>query len=1857
MDGAKGKIHRIRALFHRLRGKETAEVPLPPRSEENQTCPPGSSTEVEKLHGPSGEEALTQDVVEVESAKSFWDQAAQKLDPRDRQALKEIQEAAANLHKSNKAQDGGDNPSLAELLSAESQRRIEDMENRQWALPRVVADKATDIRDLLSKFLKFARLVKEKGDAFISFDPTGYAKLAWLPFSLLVDFTTVDLEQHYAALEAFSSLSFLIYQYGELEGIYHGRKNRDTELEKCLVDLYAIVLECQVALVHHFQRNGFVRFLRALPAVDGWVDRMKEIGALDGRCRSLIEIQDSRGMPSSNISAAKVEIYVLGSFLWLTSKTETREILKWITDHDPLVHRNLILEKLETNYSDGGKWLFEHDTFTEWMSHNTQHGLQLLWLHGPGRQILWYHQEHEQVSYFYCTKTHGSGSEAVDIMRSIVRQLAWSPKDLQIEEFIREIWRSRQSQEMNKLTVGECKQLLLRLAGRFRSTAIFIDALDECSNPKGTVKVFVSSRDDVGFAINTTFPECLRVNITPASTATDLRHFIERRVQKECERYRLLEANEYSALFQRLIDDLSDRGQLAFRWTELQLSLFFPRGKPFNAEAVEERLQELRERTGLRDLNNTYKEIYEKNTEQAPAYRRDLHLALKWVLACDHPVRIDLLIDAVKAHHEQHGKSASYIDQNYILNVASNLLVMGDDNAVHFAHISVKEYLQTTAEFQGEFSIAQANIQVAESCLAYVLSPDEKFPKYSPYDIMYEKRVFHRYAFSRWPLHCARADEGRQKDPLQIPFQRLMLALPVGKEFESWSLACRDWYSFHLDCVDDAMSIPPSPFFIACACGYLEIVNEVIRQTPGVLQARNKNGRTCLHIAAYYGQVGVAEALLENGGDGNVRTEDEKSQTVLHLAAIRGHTEMVVMLLRKQEDVRVNATDKDCWTALHHAAKHGHAGVIRTLLEERADVDINATAHADSDDFMTLLLNDCWSGRTALHFAVSDSYLEAASVLLDLRDDLNVDLVCLDGTALHLAARSGHIELVNMLLEKRPDLDVNKKDCYGFTALGLAAAGGHAKVVRALLDRRKDLAVNAEDYQSQIALHLAANSGHVEVVQALLDGCDGLEINIQDTAGQTALHLAAKGGYDNVVRTLIEQCDSIGSNITDHEGRTALHLAANGGHAEVIISLLEGCDVLDADKQDTEGYTALHLAANGGHANAARALIEASSGLGINIRDKKGRTALHLAAEDLHVKVIEALLQRDDIDVNAADKDGQTLLSITASFSCAGIIKTLLDKCENANIDTKDKGGWTALHWTLKFSTYYSKYYHATRWGWLIDSAEVVDLLLTHKIAVNAQNKAGETAFYLAAESGHTAVVQALLERCKNIDPNTVDAYGSTALHRATSNGYNDVVKVILQQSPDVDVNMADESGQTVVHIAASEGRLNIIETLLDMCASIEVNAKDHDGGSTALHLAVGNNHPEVVHTLLDKRAEVDVNIADQKGRTALQMAVSGGHVRIVQILLDMRNNLHINKSDDNGKTLLHLAAESQQSAMSLMVLEKCQGIDINKKDASGQTALHRLVKLTQWSYNGRERIDDTAKVVTVLLEKYKTLDVNAKNSDGQTVLHLAAENRLFAVLETILEKREDVNLNAEDNDGQTILHSAASCGAMDYIQTSLARCGEVDTEELNGWTESESDETDAPGEESRIANAGAGIVVESSDPGDESEEVDEYDHPWELRVKITVLLLNRSKDISINARDKQGLTVLHIAAIGRGAILVETLVKHDNIDVNATDCAGRTALHIAAFYNCTEVVKTLFTKRRDTDINACDKDGRTALHIAASKGYTKTAQALIEHGGELDVTLKDAKGCTAEDLAAQAGHAKVVEMLQSVNGTTVVRP
>ncbi|KAI3039040.1 hypothetical protein CBS147353_11902 [Aspergillus niger] len=88
------------------------------------------------------------------------------------------------------------------------------------------------------------------------------------------------------------------------------------------------------------------------------------------------------------------------------------------------------------------------------------------------------------------------------------------------------------------------------------------------------------------------------------------------------------------------------------------------------------------------------------------------------------------------------------------------------------------------------------------------------------------------------------------------------------------------------------------------------------------------------------------------------------------------------------------------------------------------------------------------------------------------------------------------------------------------------------------------------------------------------------------------------------------------------------------------------------------------------------------------------------------------------------------------------------------------------------------------------------------------------SALGLAAERGHTKIVNLFLEHGDRLDINLPTQTGETPLCRAAAAGHHDVVDLLLQD-PRLDANRADLIGRSPLHWAVYAGHFNVVRRLL----------------------------------------------------------------------------------------------------------------------------------------------------------------------------------------------------------------------------------------------------------------------------------------------------------------------------------------------------------------------------------------------------------------------------------------------------------
>jgi len=161
-----------------------------------------------------------------------------------------------------------------------------------------------------------------------------------------------------------------------------------------------------------------------------------------------------------------------------------------------------------------------------------------------------------------------------------------------------------------------------------------------------------------------------------------------------------------------------------------------------------------------------------------------------------------------------------------------------------------------------------------------------------------------------------------------------------------------------------------------------------------------ENGRP-LREAADVGSLEMIKLLIRKGAI--VDSRDKEGKTALHVATVQRHVAAIEVLLEHGADA--NAVDKSGLTALYYApgSDHGGAAMARLLLDYGANAEAIAEEHrgsvrgvlqlaactGDTQLVKTLLDGGAivnrrdWTGLSALHFAVVNGHYPTAKMLLE----------------------------------------------------------------------------------------------------------------------------------------------------------------------------------------------------------------------------------------------------------------------------------------------------------------------------------------------------------------------------------------------------------------------------------------------------------------------------------------------------------------------------------------------------------------------------------------------------------------------------------------------------------------------------------------------------------------------------------------------------------------------------------------------------------------------------------------------------------------------------------------------------------
>ena len=170
-------------------------------------------------------------------------------------------------------------------------------------------------------------------------------------------------------------------------------------------------------------------------------------------------------------------------------------------------------------------------------------------------------------------------------------------------------------------------------------------------------------------------------------------------------------------------------------------------------------------------------------------------------------------------------------------------------------------------------------------------------------------------------------------------------------------------------------------------------------------------------------------------------------------------------------------------------------------------------------------------------------------------------------------------------------------------------------------------------------------------------------------------------------------------------------------------------------------------------------------------------------------------------------------------------------------------------------SSFASELIEATRAG----DDETVARLIAEGSDLNEATGDGMTAVHWAAQSGHVAILESLLDAGAEVNATTrIGSY--TPLHLAGSQANGAIVRALLQGGAEVNATTSN-SLVTALHLAAQEaGGAESVKVLLEYGA--DPNAKEGSAGQTPLMFAAARNRVESIELLLDAGADPSISTA-----------------------------------------------------------------------------------------------------------------------------------------------------------------------------------------------------------------------------------------------------------------------------------------------------------------------------------------------------------------------------------------------------------
>lgn len=378
-----------------------------------------------------------------------------------------------------------------------------------------------------------------------------------------------------------------------------------------------------------------------------------------------------------------------------------------------------------------------------------------------------------------------------------------------------------------------------------------------------------------------------------------------------------------------------------------------------------------------------------------------------------------------------------------------------------------------------------------------------------------------------------------------------------------------------------------------------------------------------------------------------------------------------------------------------------------------------------------------------------------------------------------------------------------------------------------------------------------------------------------------------------------------------------------------------------------------------------------------------------------------------------------------------------------------------------------------------------------------------------------TATIQFLLEQPGN-EVSKLTHDNRIYLHWAANKGNVAIVEYLISKG--ADLNLEDSKGETPLTFAAVGGQSNTALYDAFFKAGTDPKKKYKDGVNLLL-MAIASDKNLALTTYFTTKG-MSIKDTDSDGNTAFNYAAKSGNLPLLKSLLEKGV-----KYTDNA---LLFAAQGSRRDVTPLETYKYLVEDLKIKPTatskSGETVLHLLASKA-----------NQTEIINYFLSK--GVDANKANNEGNTALMAAASARDIAVLELLLPIVK--NNNVQNLKGESALTMAVKAGTPKALTVLLNRGADIKVLDKDG-------------------NNLGHYLIQSYKPSGRGPEATTQD-PFEAKIKLL-----QDKGLNLAIPQKDGNTLYHFAIIKNDLALLKKIAAL-NIDINAKNKDGLTALHKAA--------------------------------------------------------------------------------------------